>query len=94
MKFARTGQFGLPSMQDRAASRQPDGRSYATGTNTVSEKLSCMGAVKQIRKQAVVAEQAAARTADALVADQMKTLADAFRAQADTMKKNKKKKKK
>jgi hypothetical protein len=53
-----------------------------------------MGAVKQIRKQAVVAEQAAARTADALVADQMKTLADAFRAQADTMKKNKKKKKK
>jgi len=60
----------------------------------VSEKLSCMGAVKQIRKQAVVAEQAAARTADALVADQMKTLADAFRAQAETMKKNKKKKKK
>ncbi|MGY8685987.1 hypothetical protein Q2941_51115 [Bradyrhizobium sp. UFLA05-153] len=53
-----------------------------------------MGAVKQIRKQAVVAERAAARTADAFVADQMKSLADAFRAQADTMKKNKKKKKK
>ncbi|MGV7219605.1 hypothetical protein [Bradyrhizobium sp. UFLA05-112] len=53
-----------------------------------------MGAVKQIRKQAVVAERVAARTADAFVADQMKTLADAFRAQADTIKKNKKKKKK
>jgi hypothetical protein len=49
-----------------------------------------MGPVKQIRKQAVAAEQAA----DAFVADQMKALAGAFRAQADTMKKNKKKKKK
>ena len=29
-----------------------------------------MGVVKQIKKQAVVAEQAAARTADAFVADQ------------------------
>jgi hypothetical protein len=52
-----------------------------------------MGAVKQIRKQAAVAEQVAARTADAFVADQMKTLAEAFRAQADTIKKKKKKKK-
>jgi hypothetical protein len=53
-----------------------------------------MGPVKQIRKQAAAAEQAAARAADAFVADQMKALAGAFRAQADTMKKNKKKKKK
>jgi len=60
----------------------------------VSEKLSCMGAVKQIRKQAVVAEQAAARTADAFVADQIKSLAEAFRAQADTIRKQKKQKKK
>ena len=53
-----------------------------------------MGAVKQIRKQAAVAERVAAQTADAFVADQMKTLASAFRAQADAMKKTKKKKKK
>ncbi|MHC2578710.1 hypothetical protein ACVI1J_008949 [Bradyrhizobium diazoefficiens] len=53
-----------------------------------------MGAVKDIRKQAEVAEKAAARAADAFVANQMKTLAEAFRAQAETMKKNKKKKKK
>jgi len=51
-----------------------------------------MGAVKDIRKQAEVAEKAAARAADAFVANQMKTLAEAFRAQAETMKKNKKKK--
>jgi hypothetical protein len=34
----------------------------------------------------------AARTPDAFVADQMKTLAEAFRAQADTLKKQEKKK--
>jgi len=33
-------------------------------------------------------------TNDAVLADQMRNLAQAFRAQADTMKKNKKKKKK
>ncbi|WP_458197497.1 hypothetical protein [Bradyrhizobium sp. UFLA05-153] len=72
-----------------------DDRSFSAQEQTQCPR-SCasMGAVKQIRKQAVVAERAAARTADAFVADQMKSLADAFRAQADTMKKNKKKKKK
>ena len=52
-----------------------------------------MKVVKAIRKQAMVAERAAAQAADSLVADQMKTLATAFRAQADVLKKKKKKKK-
>jgi hypothetical protein len=52
-----------------------------------------MGMSKAIRKQAIAAERVAARTADALVADQMKSLAQAFRAQADVLKRKKKKKK-
>ena len=52
-----------------------------------------MKIVKAIRKQAMAAERAATQTADSLVADQMKTLATAFRAQADVHKKKKKKKK-
>ena len=47
---------------------------------------------KAIRQQAVTAE--AATSADAFVADQMKSLAQAFRTQAEIMKKNKKNKKK
>jgi hypothetical protein len=53
-----------------------------------------MGMSKAIRKQAVAAERVATQTADTFVADQMKTLAGAFRAQANVIKKNKKKKKK
>ena len=53
-----------------------------------------MGMPKAIRKQAIAAERVATRTADTFVADQMKTLAEAFRAQADVLKKRKKKKKK
>jgi hypothetical protein len=52
-----------------------------------------MGMTKAIRKQAVTAERVATQTADTLVAEQMKTLAEAFRAQADVLKKKKKKKK-
>ena len=48
---------------------------------------------KAIRKQAVTAERVATQTANTLVADQMKNLAEAFRAQADVLKKKKKKKK-
>jgi hypothetical protein len=50
-----------------------------------------MGMRKAIRKQATTAERVATRTADAFVADQMKSLAEAFRAQADVLKKKKKK---
>ena len=48
---------------------------------------------KAIRKQARVAERAALLSADAGVADQMRNLAEAFRAQADIMKKKRKKEK-
>ena len=53
-----------------------------------------MKMAKAIRQQAVTAERVAATSADAFVADQMKTLAQAFRAQAEIMKKNKKNEKK
>ena len=53
-----------------------------------------MKMAKAIRQQAVTAERVAATSADAFVANQMKTLAQAFRAQAEVMKKNKKHKKK
>jgi hypothetical protein len=52
-----------------------------------------MGMTKAIRKQAVTAERVATQTANTFVADQMKDLAEAFRAQADVLKKKKKKKK-
>jgi hypothetical protein len=52
-----------------------------------------MGMPKAIRKQAIAAERVAIRTADAFVADQMKNLAEAFRAQAKVIKNKKKKKK-
>lgn len=48
---------------------------------------------KAFQKQARAAERVAVQAADALVADRMKTLAQAFRAQADVMKKKRKKKK-
>jgi len=53
-----------------------------------------MKVVKEIRKQAMTAERMAAQTADPFVADQMKSLASAFRAQADVLKRKKKKRKK
>ena len=46
---------------------------------------------KAFRKQARVAERTAFRSADSFVADQMRNLAEAFRAQADIMKKKRKK---
>jgi hypothetical protein len=53
-----------------------------------------MGIQKAIKKQATTAERVATQTADTFVANQMKTLAEAFKAQAEVLKKNKKKKKK
>jgi hypothetical protein len=53
-----------------------------------------MKMAKAIRQQADTAERVAATSADPFVADQMRTLAQAFRAQAEVMKKNKKNKKK
>ena len=53
-----------------------------------------MKRAKAIRQQAVTAERVAASTADIVVADQMKSLAQAFRTQAEIIKKKQKKKKK
>lgn len=53
-----------------------------------------MKMAKAIRQQAVTAERVAAGTADTYVAGQMKSLAQAFRTQAEIIKKQKKKKKK
>jgi hypothetical protein len=53
-----------------------------------------MKMAKAIRRQAATAERVAATTADAFVANQMRSLAQAFRSQADVLKKKKKKKKK
>ena len=65
-------------------------------TGTERERLSLTGMSKQtkaFKKQARTAERVAVQAADAFVANQMKTLAQAFRAQADVMKKKRKKKK-
>jgi hypothetical protein len=53
-----------------------------------------MKMAKAIRRQAATAERVAATTADAFVANQMRSLAQAFRTQANVLKKKKKKKKK
>jgi hypothetical protein len=50
-------------------------------------------ATKAFRRQARTAERVAYQSADAFVSDQMKTLAEAFRAQAEVLKKKRKKKK-
>jgi hypothetical protein len=76
---------------------------YAAGKTTASRcsgnhakirKLPPMKMAKAIRQQAATAEQVAVNTADTYVASQMRTLAQAFRTQAEIIKKNKKKKKK
>jgi hypothetical protein len=53
-----------------------------------------MKMAKAIRQQAATAERVAVNTADAYVANQMRTLAQAFKVQAEIIKKNKKKKRK
>ena len=53
-----------------------------------------MKMAKAIRKQAATAERVAASTADTFVANQMRSLAQAFRSQAEIIKKKNKKKKK
>jgi hypothetical protein len=53
-----------------------------------------MKMAKAIRRQAAAAERVAATTADTFVANEMRSLAQAFRSQADVLKKKKKKKKK
>ena len=57
-------------------------------------KLTGMKMTKAIRQQAATAERVAMNTADAVVAGQMRALAQAFRVQAEIIRKNKKKKRK
>ncbi len=49
-----------------------------------------MKMAKAIRKQAQTAERVASATADVVVADEMRSLARAFRSQADILKKKEK----
>ncbi|WP_156164874.1 hypothetical protein [Bradyrhizobium sp. LTSP885] len=53
-----------------------------------------MKMAKAIRRQALTAERVAATTADTIVAGEMRSLAEAFRSQADILKRKKKTKKK
>jgi hypothetical protein len=53
-----------------------------------------MKMAKAIRQQGATAERVAVNTADTYVAGQMRALAQAFRVQAEIIKKNKKKKRK
>ena len=53
-----------------------------------------MKMAKAIRQQAATAERVAVTAADTYAANQMRSLAEAFRAQAEIIKKKKKKKKK
>jgi hypothetical protein len=48
---------------------------------------------KALRKQARTAERVADQSADAFISGEMRTLAEAFRAQAEILKKKRKKKK-
>jgi hypothetical protein len=80
--------------------RKPEyaaGKATATrcsGNHVKIRKLPPMKMAKAIRQQAATAERVAVNTADTYVADQMRTLAQAFRTQAEIIKKNQKKKKK
>jgi hypothetical protein len=49
---------------------------------------------KALKSQAVIAQSVAQRTPDAVLSSQMTSLAMAFKAQADVLKKKRKKKKK
>ena len=68
--------------------------SRCSGNHAKIRKLPPMKMAKAIRQQAATAERVAVNTADTYVASQMRTLAQAFRTQAEIIKKNKKKKKK
>ena len=61
-----------------------------SGTTRGPRKLTRMKMAKAIRQQALTAQRVASTTKDPMLASQMRNLAQAFRAQADTLKKNKK----
>src|ERR1700712_4910909 len=96
------GKDGKKEGRKQAHAETNGGRSRGAGVGCGSQRSGTppwprnylgMGMTKAIRKQAVTAERVATQTANTFVSDQMKNLAEAFRAQADVLKKKKKKKK-
>jgi len=79
---------------DEERRRPPTPATLPTGTTQAAGRYPSMKMVKAIRKQAATAERVAASTADTFVASQMRSLAQAFRSQAEIIKKKNKKKKK
>ena len=67
---------------------------FAPGTTQGPQDWCPMKMAKAIRRQALTAERVAATTGDAGVANEMRSLAEAFRSQADILKRKKKTKKK
>ena len=76
------------------ACRESDGFAVQREPRKDKKVAPPMKIAKAIRHQAATAERVAVDTADTYVASQMRTLAQAFRTQAEIIKKNKKKKKK
>ena len=83
---------GRERKSDYAAAKATASR--CSGNHAKIRKLPPMKMAKAIRQQAATAERVAVNTADTYVANQMRTLAQAFRTQAEIIKKKKKKKNK
>ena len=88
MRTEPVGDHGSDSMMQSRRFAAPLGNLALPLDITSSMKMA-----KAIRRQADTAERVAATTADARVADEMRSLAQAFRSQADILKKKQKKKK-
>ena len=89
MRTEPVGDHGSDSMMQSRRFAAPLGNLALPLDITSSMKMA-----KAIRKQAATAERVAASTADTFVANQMRSLAQAFRSQAEIIKKKNKKKKK
>ena len=88
MRTEPVGDHGSDSMIQRRRFAAPLGNLALPLDITSPMKMA-----KAIRRQADTAERVAATTADARVADEMRSLAQAFRSQAEILKKKQKKKK-
>jgi len=95
MRSPSAGRFRRCWGSAEAAGRdEVSGFACRSGNYGKAGKLTGMKMAKAIRQQAATAERVAVNTADTYVANQMRTLAQAFKIQAEIIKKNKKKKKK
>jgi hypothetical protein len=87
-----------PEMKPKSTNRARKGKPLRlVFPNGTSQQPSCWmkmsKTTKALKKQAAKAQLVAQRSADAFVAEQMSTLAQAFRAQAEVLKRKRKKKK-